>query len=105
MRNVPGGMQSFLKQAQQMQNKMAKVQEALAEKTVEATSGGGAVKVIITGQQALSQITISAEAAGDVEMLQDLVMTAMNEGIRKSKQMAEEEMNKVTGGMSIPGLF
>ncbi len=105
MRNMPGGMQNFLKQAQQMQNKMAKVQEELAAKTVEATSGGGAIKVTMTGQQQISAIVISPDAAGDAEMLQDLVMTAVNDAVKQSKAMAEEEMGKVTGGMSIPGMF
>lgn len=105
MRNMPGGMQGFLRQAQQMQNKMAKVQEELKTRTVEATSGGGAVKVTITGAQELTAITIDKDAAGDVDMLQDMVMTAVNEAVKKSKAMAEEEMSKVTGGMSIPGMF
>ncbi len=105
MRNLPGGMQNFMKQAQQMQTKMAKVQEELVTKTVESTSGGGAIKITMNGQQAITQIVISADAAGDAEMLQDLVMTAVNDGVKKSKALAEEEMAKVTGGMNIPGMF
>lgn len=105
MRNFPGGMQSFMKQAQQMQNKMAKTQEMLATMTVDAASGGGAVKVVMTGAQVLESITIEKDVAGDVEMLQDLVLTAVNEATKKSKAMAEVEMSKVTGGMNMPGMF
>jgi DNA-binding YbaB/EbfC family protein len=107
MKNIPGGMQSFMRQAQQMQNKMAKLQEELAEKMVDATSGGGAVTAVVTGTQLLSKISINKEVVDpkDVEMLQDLVVTAVNEALKKSKAMSEEEMGKITGGMKMPGLF
>ena len=107
MKNFPGGMQNFMKQAQQMQNKMAKLQEELALKTVEATSGGGAVTAVVTGSQLLSAITINKEVVdpNDIEMLQDLVLTAVNESLKKSKAMSEAEMQKITGGLSMPGLF
>src|SRR5437762_2463932 len=101
MKNFPGGMQNFLKQAQQMQVKMAKLQEELKEKTVTASSGGGAVEATATGQQLLAGIKINKEvvSADDVEMLQDLVLTAVNESLKKSKEMSEQEMQKITGGM------
>jgi DNA-binding YbaB/EbfC family protein len=107
MKNFPGGMQQFLRQAQQMQSKMAKLQEELATKTVEATSGGGAVTAVTTGAQLLSAIKISKDVVdpSDVDMLQDLVMTAVNESLKKSKEMSEKEMQKITGGVSMPGLF
>jgi len=107
MKNFPGGMQSFMKQAQQMQMKMAKLQEELATKTVEASSGGGAVTATATGTQMISGIQIKKDVldAGDVDMLQDLVMTAVNESLKKSKEMSEKEMSKITGGVSMPGLF
>jgi nucleoid-associated protein EbfC len=107
MKNFPGGMQQFMKQAQQMQLKMAKLQEELAAKTVEASSGGGAVTAVATGNQALSSITINKEVVDpkDVEMLQDLILTAVNESLKKAKAMSESEMGKITGGMSMPGLF
>jgi DNA-binding YbaB/EbfC family protein len=107
MKNFPGGMQSFMRQAQQMQAKMAKLQEELATKTIEASSGGGAVTAVTTGSQMLSAIKINKEVVNpeDVEMLQDLIMTAVNESLKKSKAMSETEMAKVTGGVSMPGLF
>ena len=107
MMNFPGGMQNFLRQAQQMQGKMAKLQEELATKTVDASSGGGAVTAIATGAQLLSAIKINKEVvnADDVEMLQDLIMTAVNESLKKAKAMSEAEMQKITGGVSMPGLF
>ena len=107
MKNFPGGMQSFMKQAQQMQNKMAKIQEELATQTVEATSGGGAVTAVAFCNQTLNSIKINKDVVdpNDVEMLQDLVLTAVNESLKKSKVTSEAEMQKVTGGMSMPGLF
>ena len=107
MKNFPGGMQSFMKQAQQMQNKMAKLQEDLAIQTIEASSGGGAVTVTVTGTQLVSAIKINPEVVDpkEIDMLQDLVLTAVNEGIKKSKAMSEAEMQKITGGVSMPGLF
>jgi nucleoid-associated protein EbfC len=107
MKNFPGGMQSFMKQAQQMQVKMAKLQEELALRTVEASSGGGAVTAITTGAQLLSSIKISKDVmeSKDVDMLQDLILTAVNESLKKSKEMSDKEMQKITGNVSMPGLF
>ncbi|NNE09330.1 MAG: YbaB/EbfC family nucleoid-associated protein [Gemmatimonadetes bacterium] len=102
-------MMGLMKQAKQMQSKMAKIQEELAERTVEAAAGGGAVKVIATGKQEIVEITISPEVvdADDVEMLQDLVTAAVNEALRAAGEMAQEEMAKVTGGLGggLGGLF
>ena len=95
-----------MKQAQKMQAQMAKVQEELAQKTVEASAGGGMVTVVVTGKQEIRSITIEPEVidASDKEMLQDLVVAAVNEGLRKSQEMVAEEMKKITGGLQIPGL-
>jgi DNA-binding YbaB/EbfC family protein len=97
---------SIMKQAQKMQAQMAKVQEELAQKTVEASAGGGMVTVVVTGKQEILSITIEPEVidASDKEMLQDLVVAAVNEGLRKSQEMVAEEMKKITGGLQIPGL-
>lgn len=101
------GMNDLLRQAQVMQNKMAKLQEELGERQVEAASGGGMVKVVCSGKQELISISIEKDAVDpdDVEMLQDLVLTAVNEGMRLSREMVEREMGSITGGMKIPGLF
>ena len=100
-------MRKMMKQAQKMQAKMAKMQEEMAEKTLEVTSGGGAVKVVVNGKQELVDLTIDPEAVDpeDVEMLEDLILAAVNEGMRKVQEMIEEEMGKVTGGMNLPGMF
>ena len=97
---------SIMKQAQKMQAQMAKVQEELAQKTVEASAGGGMVTVVVNGKQEVMSITIEPEVidASDKEMLQDLVVAAVNEGLRKSQEMVSEEMKKITGGLQIPGL-
>ena len=90
-----------------MQADMAKAQEDLKEMTVEAASGGGAVRVVVTGKQELKEIKISPEVIDpeDAEMLEDLVLAAVNEGLRKSVELQTEEISKVTGGLKIPGLF
>lgn len=90
-----------------MQRKMTETQDELKAKEVEASSGGGMVTVKCTGAQEITEISIEASVmeAGDVEMLQDLVMTAANEALKKSKDMMEEAMKGVTGGLSIPGMF
>lgn len=100
-------MQGLMKQAQKMQEKMQKTQEELKDKTVEATVGGGMVKVVVNGGQELLSIEINKEAVDpeDVETLQDLVLSAVNAGIKKSQDMVQEEMGDVTGGMNIPGMF
>ena len=96
---------SILRQAQQLQAKLAKAQEELANLTVEASSGGGAVKVVIDGQQKVRSVEISPEVVTeDVELLQDLVMAAVNEAITKSQELASKRLNLLTGGLNIPGL-
>ena len=97
---------SLMKQAQKMQAQIAKVQEELAGKTIEASSGGGMVSVVVNGKQEVVSIKIEPEVidANDKEMLQDLVVAAVNEALRKSQEMVSEEMGKITGGLQIPGL-
>ena len=101
------GMGKLLKEAQKMQAKMARVQEELASKTVEATAGGGMVKVEMNGAQELLSIKIEKEVVNpdDIEMLETLIQAAVNEAARKSREMMQEEISKITGGLSIPGLI
>ncbi|MBW1892970.1 MAG: YbaB/EbfC family nucleoid-associated protein [Deltaproteobacteria bacterium] len=101
------GMGNMMKQAQKLQNKMMKLQEELAEKTIEASSGGGMVKVVASGKQQVVSIEIEKEVVDpeDVEMLQDLVLAAVNDALAKSQEMVSSEMSKLTGGMNIPGLM
>jgi DNA-binding YbaB/EbfC family protein len=94
----------MLKQAQQLQAKMEQVQKELETETVEASSGGGAVTVVMTGHQMLRSIKIQPEAAGDVEMLQDLVLAAMNEALKKSQELAQQRMSAIAADLKIPGL-
>jgi len=100
------GIGKFLKQAQKMQKDMSKIQAEMANKTVEATAGGGMVTVIVNGNQEITSIKIEKEVVDpdDVEMLENLVIAAVNEGLRKSKEMVTGEMSKLTGGLNIPGL-
>ncbi len=102
-----GNMANLMKQAQKMQKDMEKMQAELQEKTVEASAGGGAVTVIVTGKKELKEINIKPEVADpdDVEMLQDLILAAVNEAMRKADEMVNGEMGKITGGMGMPGLF
>jgi len=93
-----------MRQARQFQEKMEKIQQELEKETVEASSGGGAVTVVMTGQQQVQSVNISPEAADDTEMLEDLVLTAMNEAIKKSKELAASRLGALTGGLNIPGL-
>ena len=97
---------NFLKQAQQLQQRLLKAQEELEEMTVEASSGGGAVKVVVSGKLKLHSLEISPDAVDpqDVEMLQDLVLAALNEGLEKAQEMASEKMSALTGGMKLPGM-
>jgi DNA-binding YbaB/EbfC family protein len=97
-------MQKMLKQAQQLQAKMEQVQKELETETVEASSGGGAVTVVMTGHQVLRSVKIQPEAAEDVEMLQDLVLAAMNEAVKKSQELAQRRLGDLTAGFNIPGL-
>ncbi|OGN96153.1 MAG: nucleoid-associated protein, YbaB/EbfC family [Chloroflexi bacterium RBG_13_51_36] len=98
---------SILRQAQQLQAKLAKAQEELGNITVEAGSGGGAVKVVMDGHQKVRSVEISPEvvAAGDIDLLQDLVMTAVNEAITKSQELVNKHLSSLTGGLNIPGLL
>ncbi|HKL82107.1 MAG TPA: YbaB/EbfC family nucleoid-associated protein [Desulfobacter sp.] len=99
-------MNSMMKQAQKMQKKMLEAQKDLATKTVEASSGGGMVKVVANGAQKIESIVLEKEVVDpeDVEMLQDLVLSAVNDALKKSQEMVSTEMGKLTGGMNIPGL-
>lgn len=98
---------NILKQAQQMQAKLAKAQEELGKATVEASSGGGAVTVVVTGHQQLLSVKIQPDAvdADDIEMLEDLVLAAVNEGMDKARELASKQLGEITGGLNIPGLF
>jgi len=102
-----GGMGNFLKQAQEMQSKLAKVQEELTHKTVDATAGGGMVMVTVNGQFMVTSIKVDPAVINpeDAEMLEDLVLAAVNEGLRRAREMVSEEMGKLTGGFKIPGLM
>jgi len=105
-KGIMGGMGGMMKQAQKMQDRILKVQEEMAEKTVEASAGGGMVTVIASGSQEIVSIKVEKEVVDpdDVEMLEDLVLAAVNDALKKSQQMVAEEMQKITGGMNIPGL-
>ena len=105
MKNIPN-MGKLMKQAQQLQAKMAKMQDELSEKTVESSSGGGMVTVQANGKQELVSIHIDPEVIDpdDVEMLQDLVLAAVNDALNRSKEMMNEEMGKVTQGLNLPGM-
>ena len=99
-------MNNMMKQAQKLQKKMLQAQQDLATKTVEASSGGGMVKVVANGAQKIESIVLEKEVVDpdDVEMLQDLVLAAVNDALKKSQEMISAEMGKLTGGMNIPGL-
>ncbi|NLI76944.1 MAG: YbaB/EbfC family nucleoid-associated protein [Candidatus Riflebacteria bacterium] len=100
-------MQGLMKQAQKMQERIQKAQEELKTKTVETSVGGGMVTVVFNGGQELLSIKINPEAVDpeDVETLQELVMSAVNAGLKKSQEMVQSEMSQITGGMNIPGMF
>ncbi len=102
-----GNMGKMMKQVQKMQADMAKLQEELGNRTVEASSGGGMVKAVVNGKQEILSIQINPEAVDpeDVEMLQDMILAAVNEALRQSQEMVSAEMGKITGGVNIPGLF
>jgi DNA-binding YbaB/EbfC family protein len=101
------GLGDLMKQAQKLQARMMTLQEELAGKTVEATAGGGMVSVVVNGKQEIVSLKIDPEVVDrqEIEMLQDLVIAAVNDGIRRAQQMCSDEMKKLTGGMSIPGLI
>ena len=96
-----------MKQAKKMQERIASIQAELEGKTVEATAGGGMVTVVVNGKFEILSLKIDKEVVNpeDVDMLQDLIMAAVNEGIRKAQEMATAEMSKITGGFNIPGLM
>ena len=100
------GMGNMMKQAQKLQSKMLKMQEELAEKIVESSAGGGMVKVVANGRQQIVSIQIEEEVIDpeEAEMLQDLVLAAVNAALSKSQEMVSAEMSKLTGGLNIPGL-
>jgi len=102
-----GPMSNLVKQAQKMQAQIVKLQEEMAGKTVEAGAGGGMVTVTANGRQEIVSIRIEKEVVDpqDVEMLQDLVLAAVNEALKKSQEMVSSEMQKVTGGLNLPGLL
>lgn len=106
LKNI-SGMGGLMKQAQKMQAKMVKIQEELAEKTVEGTAGGGMITVVANGRQEIMSLKVEQEVVDpeDIEMLQDLVLAAVNDALQKSRDMMAEEMQKITGGLKIPGLF
>ncbi|MEJ2656505.1 MAG: YbaB/EbfC family nucleoid-associated protein [Desulfobacterales bacterium] len=101
------GLEKMMKQAQKLQAKMLKLQEELAEKTIETSSGGGMVKVVANGRQQLVSIQIEKEVVDpdDIEMLQDLILAAANDALTKAQEMVTGEMNKLTGGLNIPGMM
>ncbi|WP_027187613.1 YbaB/EbfC family nucleoid-associated protein [Desulfovibrio cuneatus] len=100
-------MQDIMRQAQEMQGKMAKIQEGLGEKQVEGQSGGGMVRVVCTGKQEVVSITIDPAAIdpAEADMLQDLVCAAVNDALRRARELAEAEMSALTGGMRLPGMM
>jgi len=102
-----GPMGNLVKQAQKMQAQIMKLQEEMADKTVEAGAGGGMVTVVANGRQEIVSIKVEKEVVDpeDVEMLEDLLLAAVNEALKKSQEMASQEMQKVTGGMNLPGIF
>ncbi|MFI5395726.1 MAG: YbaB/EbfC family nucleoid-associated protein [Candidatus Binatia bacterium] len=101
-----GPLGNIVKQAQELQERLGRIQEEAAAKTVEATAGGGMVTVVVSGRLQVAELRIDPEVlkGGDVQMLQDLVIAAVNKGIRAAQEMMAEEMKKVTGGLQIPGL-
>ncbi len=105
MKGMMGGMAGLMKQANQMQIKMKKMQEELATREFSGTSGGGAVTAKVNGDNKVLALTIDPEVVktGDAEMLQDMVVSAVNEALKTAKETSSQEMSKITGGMSIPG--
>ena len=107
MKGFGGGMQQMMKQANQMQSKIKKIQEELATQEFEGTAGGGAVTVKVSGENKVLDVSIKADImeSGDAEMLQDLILIATNEALKTAKETSDKEMNKVTGGFGMPGMF
>lgn len=108
-RGMGGGanMNQMIKQAQKMQEQMIKMQEEMESKTYEAAAGGGAVKVVIDGKREIKEVVLSPEVVDpdDIEMLQDLIVAAVNEGLRKVDAESSAQLGSITGGLNIPGLF
>ncbi|HDP70593.1 MAG TPA: YbaB/EbfC family nucleoid-associated protein [Actinobacteria bacterium] len=100
-------MGKLMKQAKKMQQEMAKIQEELTGEKIEASAGGGAVKVIVNGKQELLEVKIDPSVVNseDIDMLQDLVLAGVNEALQQSRDLAEQKLNSITGGMGIPGLM
>lgn len=105
--NPGGGMNQMLKQAKKMQQQMEQMQEEIYAREIEASAGGGAVKVRVNGHQELLDVQIKPEVVDpeDVEMLQDLILTAVNDALKQAQDMMTNEMGKLTGGLKLPGLF
>lgn len=107
-KNMGGGaqnMNSMIRQAQKMQDQITELQEEIEARDFTATAGGGAVEVVMTGKKTIKTLNIKPEVAEDIEMLQDLVIAAINEAVGQIEQTTEDEMSKITGGVSLPGLF
>lgn len=107
MKGMGGGLHQIMRQANQMQSKMKKVQEELAKREFQGSAGGGAVTVTVNGEDTLLSVKIQPDVMkdGDAEMLQDLVLAATNEAIKTARETSQKEMEKITGGISMPGLF
>jgi len=102
-----GGQMDMMRQVQKLQEEVLKAQEALGEETITVTAGGGAITVVMTGQQRIQSISIAPEVVDpdDVQMLEDLVTAAVNEALQRSQELAAERMSALTGGLRIPGLI
>lgn len=103
---MPGNMNNMMKQVQKMQKQMGELQGEIEQREIEATAGGGAVSIRVNGKKEILDVKIKPEVvdADDIEMLQDLILAATNEALRKAEEMMSREMGKVTGGMNIPGM-
>ena len=100
-------MNSMIRQAQKMQEQITELQNDIEERDFSATAGGGAVEVVLSGKKTMKSLTLKPEVVDpeDIEMLQDLIISAINEAVNSIEQTTEEEMNKITGGVALPGLF
>lgn len=100
-------MNSMIRQAQKMQEQITELQNDIEERDFPATAGGGAVEVVLSGKKTMKSLTLKPEVVDpeDIEMLQDLIISAVNEAVNSIEQTTEEEMNKITGGVALPGLF
>ena len=105
--NNAQNMNSMIRQAQKMQDQITELQDDIEARDFTATAGGGAVELVMTGKKTIPSLTIKKEAVDpeDVEMLQDLIISAVNEAVAQIEQTTEDEMSKITGGVSLPGLF